>query len=351
MQQDGYMSFRQATINDVARRAQVSVSTVSNVLTGNRPVSEETRKRVLQIVEEIGYRPNRLARGLVSRSSKTIGVVASGLEFFGPSRTLVGIEQEASERGYTLILSLLHEPAMEDVEPVVANLITHQVDGIICAVPQIGQNRSKWKQWMTDLPVPVVYLNNQGWPGAVSVDIDNRYGGYIATKHLLANGCGHIGLITGPVEWYAAEMRRAGWEMALREAGREIVPRAVSVGDWNPQSGEQAFHELIAAYPEMDAVFVSNDQMAIGAIRAANDLHVRIPEDIAMVGFDDIPEAAFTQPRLTTVRQQVIEIGRRSVVELVRLIAGSIPRKVNGASPAVMLRPSLVVRESSLRRQ
>ncbi len=345
------MAFRQATINDVARRAQVSVSTVSNVLTGNRPVSEETRDRVLQIVEEIGYHPNRLARGLVSRSSKTIGVVASGLEFFGPSRTLVGIEQEASERGYSLILSLIHEPATEDVEPVVTNLITHQVDGLICAIPQIGQNRSKWKQWVTDLPVPVVYLNNQGWPGAVSVDIDNRHGGYIATQHLLASGREHVGLIAGPTDWYAAEMRKAGWEMALREAGKQITPHAIAVGDWNPQSGEQAFYALLAAYPEMDAVFVSNDQMAMGAIRAANDRQVRIPEEIAMAGFDDIPEAAFTQPRLTTVHQQVVEIGRCSVVELVRLIAGASPCTAEDVSPVVMLQPSLVVRESSQRRQ
>lgn len=345
------MSFRQTTIHDVARRAQVSVSTVSNVLTGNRPVSEGTRERVLQIVEETGYRPNRLARGLVSRSSKTIGVVASGLEFFGPSRTLVGIEQEASERGYTLILSLIHEPATEDVEPIVANLITHQVDGIICAIPQIGQNRSKWKQWAADLPVPAVYLNNQGWPGAVSVDIDNRYGGYIATKHLLASGCEHVGLIAGPVEWYAAEMRKEGWEMALREAGREVDVRAISFGDWNPQSGERAFYALFAEYPEMDAVFVSNDQMAMGAIRAANDLRLRIPEDIALAGFDDIPEAAFTQPRLTTVRQQVVEIGRCSVAELIRLISGSSLPEVDGISPVRMLQPSLVVRESSQRRK
>ena len=130
------------TIHDVANRAQVSVSTVSNVLTGNRPVSESTRQRVLQIVEEMGFRPNRFARGLVSRSSKTIGVVASGLEFYGPSRTLVGIEQEASERDYTLLLSLIHEPELENVAPVVANLITHQVDGIIWAIPQMGRNRS-----------------------------------------------------------------------------------------------------------------------------------------------------------------------------------------------------------------
>jgi LacI family transcriptional regulator len=341
------MSFRQITIHDVAKRAQVSVSTVSNVLTGNRPVSEGTRDRVLQIVEETGYRPNRLARSLVSRSSKTIGVVASGLEFFGPSRTLVGIEQEASERGYALILSLIHEPATEDVEPVVANLITHQVDGIVWAIPEIGRNRAWWRAAVNSLPIPVVFLNHQVWPGSECVDVDNCYGGYIATNHLLASGFQHIGLITGPQTWFAAEMRRKGWEEALCGAGRSVDRRQIAVGDWSPQSGEQALYALRAAYPEMDAVFVSNDQMAIGAMRAASDLNLRVPDDLAIVGFDDIPEAAFTQPRLTTIRQPVIEVGRLSVATLTDIIAAENDAAAHGRQSPILLQPELIVRESS----
>ena len=341
------MSFRQTTINDVAKRAQVSVSTVSNVLTGNRPVSEGTRERVLQIVEETGYRPNRLARSLVSRSSKTIGVVASGLGFFGPSRTLVGIEQEASERGYTLILSLIHEPATPEVEPVVANLITHQVDGIVWAIPQIGRNRIWWREAANRLPVPVVFLNHQAWQGSVCVDVDNRYGGYIATRHLLDAGFKHIGLITGPQDWFAAEMRRQGCEDALCAAGRPIETRQIAVGDWNPLSGEQALYALRAAYPEMDAVFVSNDQMAIGAMRAASDLNLRVPDDLAIVGFDDIPEAAFTQPRLTTIRQPVVEVGRLSVATLTDIIAAENDAAATGQQSPILLQPELIVRESS----
>ena len=146
-------------------------------------------------------------------------------------------------------------------------------------------------------------------------------------------------------------MRRAGWEMALRAAGKEVAPRAIAVGDWTPQSGEQAFYALLAAYPEMDAVFVSNDQMAMGAIRAATDLNVRIPEDIAMAGFDDIPEAAFTQPRLTTIRQPVVEIGRLSVVKLTERIADPDEAAADGYTPAALLQPKLIVRASSQRRK
>lgn len=347
---DAHMSIKQpVTINDVARHAQVSVSTVSNVLTGNRPVSALTREQVMRVVEELGFRPNRLARGLVSRSSKTLGIVASGLEYFGPSRTLVGIEQEASECGYSLILSLIHEPATEDVEPVVNHLITHQVDGIIWTIPQIGQNRTWWKGAVERLPVPVVFLNHAPWPGVLGVDIDNCQGGYMATSHLLENGFGNIGLIAGPGSWYAAAMRRKGWEAALHEAGKDIEPRQIAEGDWTPQSGEQAFFDLMRRYPEMDAVFAGNDQMAIGAMRAASDLNLRIPEDIAIVGFDDVPEAAFTRPRLTTVRQPVVGLGRLSVKALISLIAGEPEREPNEPDFGALLQPSLIVRESSQR--
>jgi LacI family transcriptional regulator len=345
------MTFRQATIHDVAKRAQVSVSTVSNVLTGNRPVSEETRERVLQIVEEIGYRPNRLARGLVSRSSKTIGVVASGLEYFGPSRTLVGIEQEASERGYTLILNLIHEPEMVDVEPVVANLLMHQVEGIVWAIPEIGRNRTWWHDAAERLPVPVVFLNHHGWLGSQCVDVDNRYGGYIATQHLLDGGYEHIGLIAGPEDWFAAKMRRTGWEEALHDAGRAGGAHQIAVGDWSPLSGEQALYALRRTYPEMEAIFVANDQMAIGVLRAASDLALRVPADLAIVGFDDIPEAAFTQPRLTTIRQPVVEMGRLSVARLIDIIADSAEVAANGHALLDILEPELIVRQSSRRIQ
>ena len=337
------------TINDVAKHAQVSVSTVSNVLTGNRPVSERTRAQVMQIVEELGFRPDRLARGLVSRSSKTLGIVASGLEYFGPSRTLVGIEQEASECGYSLILSLIHEPATEEVEPVVSHLITHQVDGIIWAIPQIGQNRAWWKGAVERLPVPVVFLNHATWPGSFGVDIDNCQGGYMATSHLLANGFVHIGLIAGPGQWYAAEMRRKGWETALIEAGKAIDAASSCRGRLDTTERGASLLRLDAALSGDGCRLCRNDQMAIGAVRAASDLNLRIPEDIAIVGFDDVPEAAFTRPRLTTVRQPVVGLGRLSVKALISMIAGE-PEPMPGEPDfGALLQPSLIVRESSQR--
>jgi len=338
------MSTKPPTIHDVARRARVSVSTVSNVLTGKRPVAEATRARVLQVVQELGFRPNRLAQGLVSRSSQTIGVVASGLEYYGPSRVLVGIEQEASERGYTVILNLIHQPARVDVEAVLANLMTHQVDGIIWASPHIGEELEPMQE-LSHIPAPVVLINHRPAPDLIVIDIDNLQGGYEATRHLLLNGFRQIGLIAGPPDWHASEMRRRGWELALREAGKMPDSRQIVHGDWSPQSGERGFYTLKAAFPEMDAVFVANDQMAIGAIRAASDLHLRIPDDIGVVGYDDIPEAAFTRPRLTTVRQPLAELGRLAVRKLDALITGERLPTTEGRS--LLLQPTLIVRESS----
>jgi len=334
------------TITDVARRAGVSVSTVSNVLTGNRPVAEATRVRVLAIVEELGFRPNRLARGLVNRSSKTLGVVAAGLEYYGPSSTLVGIEQQASEMGYTLILSLIHAPETEDVESIVANLLTHQVDGIIWAIPQIGRNRLWWERAYRHVPAPVVFLNTKLYPALVGVDIDNRCGGRKATEHLLEMGYRRIGLIAGPLDWWAAQQRRDGWQDALRDAGFAVDDRHVVEGDWKPGSGERALANLMEQYTEMDAVFVSNDQMALGAMRWARDQHVHIPQDLGMVGYDDLPEAEFFYPPLTTVRQQVIEVGKLAVRELARLIID--PEE--NTERLILLEPELVVRASSQRR-
>jgi LacI family transcriptional regulator len=333
------------TIHDVAGRAGVSVSTVSNVLTGNRPVAESTRLHVLRVVEELGFRPNRMARGLVNRSSMTLGVVAAGLEYFGPSGNLVGIEQQASELGYSLILSLIHTPDTEDVEPVVANLLAHQVDGILWAMAQIGNNRRWWENAQRRVPVPVVFLNTDPSQNFVQVDIDNRWGGRKATEHLLMMGYRRIGLIAGPLNWLAARQRRDGWREALHEAGLAASDEQVVEGDWTARSGEQALARLLAQYPDMDAVFAGNDQMALGAMRFARERGLRIPADLGLVGYDDSPETEFYYPSLTTVRQQVIEQGRLAVRELARLITNPKDRTAKTA----LLEPELIVRASSQR--
>lgn len=340
------MNEKQAvTIHDVALRAGVSVSTVSNVLTGNRPVAETTRVHVLKIVEELGFRPNRLARGLVNRSSNTIGVVASALGFYGPAGTLIGIEQQASEMGYSLILRLVHTPETDDVEPVVADLLTSQVDGIVWAIPQIEQNRRWWMNAHLSVPMPIVFLNMEPLLSFSQVDFDNRQGGRMATEHLLAMGYRSIGVIAGPLNWWAAHQRVQGWRDALRDAGLRPDDQHVVEGDWTAVSGERALAQLLTRYPNVDAAVFGNDQMALGGMRLARARGLRIPDDLGMVGYDDLPEAEFYYPPLTTVRQQVNEVGRLAVRELARLIAT--PQE--NEARTTLLEPQLIVRASSRR--
>jgi LacI family transcriptional regulator len=336
------------TIIDVARRAKVSAGTVSNVLTGKRPVAEHTRKRIQAAIDELGYQPNLLARSLVNRASNSLGVVTSGLELYGPSRTLVGIERQANELGYSLLLNLLHDPETADVDTVLDDLLARRVDGIIWAVHEIGHNRA----WMAPdrlrtLP-PIVFLTMESQQHATLVSTDNRAGAALAVRHLLEQGRRQIAIITGPLQWWEARERLAGWRTCLARAGCNHDDVLVFTGDWTAASGERGFHRLLAQHPSIDAIFACNDQMALGVLRACHFAGRRVPDDLAVAGYDDMPEAAYLVPSLTSVRQHLADVGRTAVQELHQAIAS----RVQGETPAAHIRliaPELVVRESSRR--
>lgn len=335
------------TIVDVARRAEVSAGTVSNVLTGKRPVALATRQRVLRAVEELGYQPNLLARSLVNRSSNTLGVVAYGLEYYGPSRTLVGIERAAAELGYSLLLDLLHQPDAQPVDEVLDELTARRVDGVIWAVHEVNDNHA-WidEQRLRRLP-PMIFLTMEQRPGASVVSTDNRAGACIATQHLIEVGCRTIGVITGPLSWWEARERLAGWRSALESAHLEVSATLIIEADWTAAAGEAALQTLLARRPDVDAVFVCNDQMALGALRHCHAIGRRVPEELSLVGFDNTPESAFFWPALTTVRQHLAELGRVAVHELHRQIELSLQEGVVAQPTRRVLQPELIVRESS----
>lgn len=335
------------TLKDVARRAGVSTKTVSRVVNNQGEISEETRARVQLAIEELGYSPNILARSLVNQRSNTLAVVASGIEYFGPSRTIVGIEQQADEFGYSIFLSLLPHPDDSNVKQVLNELVARRVDGIVWAIPQIGDNR----QWITpdnlaQLP-PIVFLSMETRPDLAIVAVDNNAGGQLATRHLIEQGRRRVGIITGPLAWWEARERLAGWKHALDAAGLPAYEEFVARGDWSPASGERAMANLVDHRPRLDALFASNDQMALGALGVLSRAGLRVPDDIALVGFDNIPESEFFLPPLTTVYQQVVETGRFAVQELHAQIEAA--RRSNGAkSPAAtQLTPTLIVRAST----
>ncbi len=339
------------TLKDVARRAGVSAKTVSRVVNHQGEISEETRSRVQSAIEELGYRPNILARSLVNQRSNTLAVVASGIEYFGPSRTLLGIEQQADEFGYSVTLNVLPHGDQSNVRAVLDELIARRVDGIVWAIPEIGDNR----EWITsdalrELP-PIVFLSMEARPNLAIVAVDNRAGAKMAVQHLIEQGVRRVGIITGPLAWWEARERLAGWREALTEAGLEPAQRLVAEGDWTPGSGGRAMQTLLPRGLRLDAVFASNDQMALGALGVLHNAGLRVPRDLLMVGFDNIPESEFFFPPLTTVYQQVIEIGRAAVRQLHARIEAERRREDGNAVRAMQLVPTLIVRESSRERQ
>ncbi len=336
------------TLQDVAKLAGVSTKTVSRVVNHQGEISEVTRQRVLAAIEQLGYHPNILARSLVSRRSNTLAVVASGLELYGPSRTVVGIEHKADELGYSLLLSLLAHPDSRDVNAVLSTLVARRVDGIIWAIPEIGDNRV-WieSERLKRLP-PIVFLSMQPRPALPIVAVDNRSGAALATQHLIDLGRKKIGLITGPLDWWEARERREGWRETLLKVGLPVSPSLITEGDWSAASGERGLRTLLAQQPDMDAVFVSNDQMALGALGVAQKMGRHVPQDLAVVGFDNIPESGFFCPPLTTIYQRLTDAGCVAVQVLHQIIQARQQGQEHFEPTATMLAPELVIRASTM---
>ncbi len=343
---------RRVTIKDVAEAAGVSTQTVSRVMNNHPDVAPNTLVRVQQVIKDTGYAPNILARSLIRGRSHILGVVAYGLEYYGPSRVLTGIEQQAAETGYSISLNLLHQPETSDVEQLLNSLLARQVDGVVWAIPEIGHNRSWSHNRRLNFPVPIAFISGMSEPAPFSLrGIDNRAIGHIATEHLLAGGAKRVGIITGPLDWWEARQRELGWREALIAHGLPVEDPLIAVGAWPPKNGEQGLYQLLAQCSDLDAVFASNDQMALGVLHAAHRLGRRVPEDLSIVGVDNTPDSAHYWPPLTTVRQRLREAGALIVQEIDALIQMSeqVPELPDDLPiPSVkLLQPELIIREST----
>lgn len=323
------------TMVDVAARAGVSHQTVSRVLNDAETVRPETREAVLRAIKELGYRRNQAARALVTRRSGLIGVIVDELRLYGPASTVSSVAEAARIAGYGITLDLLWDSTGTQLAAAIDHQLGEAVEAIVVVaahgeIPERGAGRR--------LQVPVISLDGFPRQGMVSAGVDHRTGGELAARHLLELGHRRIAHIAGPPDWPQAKARHAGFLEVVGHGGGE--PGPVSSGDWSPRSGFEACMRILTADPSTTAVFVANDQMAIGALSALARMERRVPEDVSVVGFDDIPEAAFCQPPLTTVRQDFAALGR----EAVRLLVGAIdgkrlrPRYVS---------PRLVTRQSS----
>ena len=319
--------YRKVTIKDVASTAGVSHQTVSRVMNDRPDVAAETRMRVLAVIEQLNYQPSAIARSLSRQRSFTLGVVTAGLKYIGPSRTLSGITEQAEELGYALLLKELSGFHHTDIIPIINFLISRHVDGIIWAVAEIGENREHLQQQLFRLPIPTIFLTMAPRKNQFIVTVDNYSGGRMATEHLISQGCRSIGHITGPLDWWEARQRKAGWHDVLQESGIPIHEHTWASGDWSSSSGAKAMIELLEKNTILDALFVSNDQMALGALQIACRQGIRVPTDLALVGFDNINESAFYYPPLTTVSQNQRQLGNRAVSELVQIIESVLAAK------------------------
>jgi LacI family transcriptional regulator len=337
---------KRVTIKDVAQAAGVSTQTVSRVMNNVSYVSGETRQRVEEVVEQLGYRPSTLARSLIQQRSYTLGVVTYGLKYIGPSRTLNGIADKADELGYMLLMKELNNFTANRIDGVIDSLLARQVDGILWAVPEIGENHAWMEQRMEKIPVPMLFLAMQPREGVASVVTDNFQGAKMAMQHLFDGGRKKIGHISGPLDWWEAQERKRGWRDALKTAGLEASEQACVEGNWSSSSGEQAFIKLLESFSEMEAVFVGNDQMALGVLREAHRQGIGVPDQLAVIGFDDIPESAYFYPSLTTISQDLQLLGGQAVQNIVEMIqAGQGDQVIRVQSS--LIPPRLVVRESS----
>lgn len=339
------------TIKEVASAAGVSPQTVSRVINERPDVSAQTRERVQEIIQQLGYQPSALARSLIRQRSYTLGVVTAGLKYIGPSRTLNGITRSAEAAGYSLLLKELPSFDAKDVAPIFQKLLARHVDGIIWAVPEVGENRGWVNQLSLDLEIPIVYLTMESKEKIHIVSINNYIGGRLAISHLIEQGYQHIGHVSGPLDWWEARERKAAWQDGLTEAGRDIEETQWIEANWSSRSCARVIGELFDDYPEMDSIFVANDQMALSVMQFACQQGLRIPEDLAVVGFDNIPESAYFWPPLTTIQQDQNKVGKLAVEEITKIIEAGWQGMEPVEPKSIMLTPKIVVRRSSVRGQ
>jgi LacI family transcriptional regulator len=339
---------RRVTIKQVALAAGVSTQTVSRVVNERPDVAPDTRQRVLEVIERLGYRPNVLARNLIRQRSQTLGVVTAGLDYIGPSRTLNGITDQSTRLGYNLLLKELPSFQYFDVASIIDELLARQVEGIIWAVQEVGGNRKDFEAGLAGLDVPIVFLTMKDRPGYNIVAVDNYLGGRMATEHLLELGHRCIGHISGPLDWWEAGERKRGWEDALVAAGIGREQRCWMEGTWSSRSGERSIKQLLERLSEMSAVFAANDQMALGVLLHAHRQGISVPGDLAIVGFDGIPESEFFWPPLTTINHNQQELGCLAVTEIVKAIELKQNDQQELDPKSILIAPELVVRDSTV---
>ncbi|WP_067501033.1 LacI family DNA-binding transcriptional regulator [Actinoplanes sp. TFC3] len=328
-------SVRSPAMTDVAKLAGVSHQTVSRVLNDHPNVREQTRLRVRAAIAELGYRPNRAARALVTGRSQLIGIVAQNTTLYGPASLLAAFEQAAAEAGFAVSVGSVNRLDRESIAGAVDRHLDQRVAGLVVIAPVASADDA-----LEGMPedVPLVTIDGDPARSQALVTVDQAAGARLATQRLLGAGHRTVWHVSGPPDWYDAAGRIEGWRSALQAAGAEIPPMVA--GQWSPSSGYDA-GRMLARMPEVTAIFTANDAQALGLLRALNERGLRVPADVSVIGFDDVPEAAYYIPPLTTVRQSFHEVAHAGLELLLQQISGSATE-----GEQVVIAPTLVERAS-----
>lgn len=326
----------QVTLHDVATASGVSAQTVSRVINERPDVSEATRARVWEEIRRLGYKPNTLARGLVSQRSYSLGIITLPLNDYFRAEIITGLEQQARSMGYACQISYTNDDA-SDLGELVDSMLGRQVDGIVILAPRRFAN----PELQVDVPL-VTLAHKLDNPRAINVDVDNVDGAYQAMRYLLSLGHRAIGQIAGPSDWIPASDRLEGARRALAEYRlKPIAGYVVDCPAWSFQGGYDAARYLLATAPELTALFCHTDWMAAGAYRALRELNLRVPDDVSVIGYDDLPICQFLDPPLASVRQPSQGLGQL----LAHLVVTAIER-TESSGQDMLVPAELIVRAS-----
>jgi len=329
-----------ATMRDVAKRARVSVSTVSHVLNGTRRVSGETQEAVLAAIGELGYQPNLLAKSLKTSRTFTVGLLISDIQNSFFTSVVRGVEDVALSRGYHLFLCNTDEDARREDE-YLRELAKKRVDGLIVAS---AAPRHDGAGRLKDVNVPFVLMDREveGVEADV-VRLDNRMGTRLVADHLVGLGHERIGMVSGPLNKASGHERYRGLGDALADLGLGMDDSVVRFGDFRTESGRRGAAELLRMPDPPTAIVAANNKMTLGALLAVREAGVRIPDEVSVVGFDDMEWAPLADPPLTTLAQPAYEMG----VEAIELLLGRIEDGPAEEPERILLKPRLIVREST----
>ena len=326
------------TIVDVAREAGVSYATVSRVINNKGYINPETREKVLRAVTKLGYVVNQQARSLAGGKSQVVGLVVPGVDNSYIGEIIRGIDEELASMSYDLMLYTTHRRKTRE-STYVATLTQGLADGLLLVLPR---NPGAYLDALRRRGFPFVLIDHQGIDETgPSVGATNRSGGYAAARYLIELGHRRIGFITGTLDLRCSTDRLDGYRDALEEFDLPFDPALVYEGDFMQPDGYRGAHTLLALPDRPTAIFASNDVMAFGAMEAVRECGLRIPADISIVGFDDIPQASHVHPHLTTIRQPLEQMGRLAARMLLQLIANP-----NMGASRVELTTELIVRHS-----